>query len=345
MTYRQARKQQYSIARKYGVRSTLRSTAATATINPQRNRAIQSNITGLALFLAKFLSGKGNITVSTDKYSGGYAISKTAKGYDIVVPDWETYILPLNDKDKYRIYRSGVWHESCHARFTPEGVFTFGTDRVKVTEPLVHDVINILEDRRIEDLGVTQWKGYVPERIFTNAYAWSRRMDVGEFWNTFLKQHFDENKGEYTLDDLYVRTRKANMRHEAFLQRLLVGKIKGERIIPAVERDKIERAAKKVEEEYAKLENKDDKTIFGRLAYLTNKVINDLELKYWQPPITQVGESSWDQTFKPKPPLPGKDKQEVKAGIDDYFDEIMNVEFVCEKCGKHYARKFGVRED
>ena len=78
---------------------------------------------------------------------------------------------------------------------------------------------------------------------------------------------------------------------------------------------------------------------------MTNKTINDLELKYWQPPITQVGESSWDQTFKPKPPLPGKDKQEVKAGIDDYFDEIMNVEFVCEKCGKHYARKFGVRED
>ena len=346
MTYKQttARKQ-YNVMRKHGTLHLMISS------NPSKDRAIQSNISGLALFLAKFLSGKGNIVISTDPDSTGYGISrtKTPHGqtqYNITVPEWGTYKLPLDDKDKYRIYRSGVWHESMHAKYTPEEVFTFGVSSGDVvTDPLEHDVINIIEDRRIEDLGVKEWHGYVPERLFTNAFAWSRRMDVAEFWNTYLKQHFDENKGEYTLDDDAVKTRKAHMRHEAFLQRLLVGKIRGGRDIPAVERDKIDREAEYVEGELNKLEKTDNLTlIFKRLADLTRKVIKDLEMRYYQPKITKVGESSWDQTFKPKPQQPD-DKQKTRAGIDDYFDEIMSIEFICTKCGKHYAKKLGVRED
>ena len=342
MTYaRTARKQYSAMRRKHG--APLRS----AVHGYARDRAIQSNISGLALFLAKYLSGKGNIRVSTGG-SGAYGISRTeAAGrtrYDITVPEWGSYKLPLDDKDKYRVYRSGVWHESMHAKHTPEEVFTFGTKGDAVAEPLAHDVINIIEDRRIEDLGVKEWKGYAPERLFTNAFAWSRRMDVGDFWKAYLAQHFDESKGEYTVDDGYVNTRKANMRHEAFLQRLLVGKIKGGREIPAVERDRIERVAEYVEGELRRLEGVGDQhRIFERLADLTRKVIKDLELQWYQPKITRKGESSWDQTFEPRPTDP-KDKQATKAGIDDYFDEIMSVEVVCEKCGKHYAKKYGLRE-
>jgi len=62
---------------------------------------------------------------------------------------------------------------------------------------LAHDVINIIEDRRIEDLGVKMWPGYVRERLFSNAYAWSQRMNVGDFWKTFLEHHYDEKTEKY----------------------------------------------------------------------------------------------------------------------------------------------------
>jgi len=348
VTYRRNAAKQY-------VRKPIHGALLRSAVNPSiasaRDRAVQSNISGLALFLAKFLSGKGNIVVSTDPYSPGYGVSRMEHEghptrYNITVPEWSTYNLPLDDRDKYRIYRDGVWHEAMHTKHTPEGIFKFGVGHDTggneiLADPLEHDVINIIEDRRIEDLGVKEWHGYVPERLFSNAFAWSRRMDVGEFWKTYLKQDFDEAKGEYTLDTVYIKTRKAHMRHEAFLQRLLVGRIKGGRELPQLERNKIEDEVDLAERLLNKLE-KEDETLTDKLGQLTRKVIKDLEMQYYQPKITKFGESSWDQTFKPHPQ---DDKQETKAGIDDYFDEIMTIEVVCTKCGKHYAKKLGVRED
>jgi redox-regulated HSP33 family molecular chaperone len=120
-----------------------------------------------------------------------------------------------------------------------------------------------------------------------------------------------------------------------------VGRIKGGRELPQLERNKIEDEVDLAERLLNKLE-KEDETLTDKLGQLTRKVIKDLEMQYYQPKITKFGESSWDQTFKPRPQ---DDKQETRAGIDDYFDEVMTIEVVCTKCGKHYAKKLGVRED
>ena len=235
-------------------------------------------------------------------------------------------------------------HNSQHVAETPDQVFTFGTRGEEVKEPLAHDTINILEDRRIEDIGVEKWPGYASERLFTNAYAWTRRMDVGAFWNAYLKMHYDDVNRMYLKDEEYIRERKGHMRHEAFLQRLLVMKIKGWDQLPIGERDLIEHEATMVEHELTKLRKQSPETIYRKLAQLSMQVIKDLELKDYVPEVTHVGESTWDQSFKPHTPTPGE-SQETRTGIDDYFDQLMTVEVVCSGCGKHYTRKLGVRED
>jgi hypothetical protein len=298
----------------------------------------------LTLFLSKFLSGKGDVTITPG--ARGYSMSAEKVGsrtvYTIHVPTWEDYNLPLDPEDKWRIYRSGVWHESMHAKYTPEEVIKIGSVNNRVVDPLEHDVANIIEDRRIEDLGSKYWKGYVSERLFSNGYAWSQRMDVGDFWKTYLNQWFDPNTGNYDpAAQSFLKPRLAHMRHEAVLQRLITGKIKGGREIPIQEREKIEKAAEQVESELDRLDPEDLDRVYRTVADLTSKVIRDLELHHWKPDITQLGEDSWDQSFREDHVAHGK--QETRAGIDDYFDELMTVEVICEKCGQHYVKKYGLR--
>jgi hypothetical protein len=240
-----------------------------------------------------------------------------------------------------------VWHEAQHAAETPAQVYGFGADKqMRVTEPLAHDLINILEDRRIEDIGVEKWRGYTSERLFSNGYAWTRRMDCGAFWKAYLEQHFDPIAQKYTRTDPFIMARIGNMRHEAFLQRLLVMKIKGWDKLPIYERDLIEKEAKLVEQELAPLRrgNVSDAQIFDKLSFLSLKVIHDLELKEYRPEISRVGQSSWDQSFESHQPV-GNEEEQTRAGIDDYFDELLTVEVVCSECKQHYTRKLGTRKD
>ena len=215
-------------------------------------------------------------------------------------------------------------------------------------------MINIIEDRRIEDLGVKEWKGSKRERLFSNAYAYTRRMKVDEFFNLYLKQHYDFAKGEYIFPpndyarEKIIRTRIANMRHEAFLQRLLVKRIKGHENLPHAELRVIDKEARMVEKQLEKIEPirdnlKERHRIFTVLANLSMKVIRDLGLQFYTPQLTKVGESSWDQSFDSTTVNPG-DEEKTRAGIDDYFDEMMSIEVVCADCGAHYSKKLGVRE-
>ncbi|MGA3110490.1 MAG: hypothetical protein ABSE15_00475 [Candidatus Bathyarchaeia archaeon] len=319
----------------------------------QQSKAIQANISSISLFLAKYLSGRNNIVISPQPDSSGYSVGKRKltggqEIFEINVPHWETYKLPLDDKSKYRIYRNGIWHEGQHIDSTPAQVYGYGVDKdMQVTEPLAHDVINIIEDRRIEDIGIEKWRGYSSERLFSNGYAWTRRMDCGDFWKAYLEQHFDASTNKYSTAGMFVTQRLGHMRHEAFLQRLLVMKIKGWDKLPIYERDLIEKEARMVEQELAKIRRPkmSDKEIFEKLASLTLKVIHDLELKDYRPEITKVGESSWDQSFQSDPNVHRpEDEQQTRQGIDDYFDELLTVEVVCADCGKHYTRKLGTRE-
>ena len=148
-----------------------------------RRRAFQSvaNVMDVTNFLAKYLSGQQNVVVSPSQHaSAGFAAGprKTYQGkqfWNITVPHWAYYDLPVKGFDKYRIYRVGVWHEACHVRFTPLHLFDILKDQ---KDPIVRELINVIEDRRIEELGVKEWPGYLPERIYQQAYAYALRPKV-----------------------------------------------------------------------------------------------------------------------------------------------------------------------
>jgi len=356
LAYRRTARRTYGQFRRKGLapKALKLSAAAPASKNVFKTREFQSNITDIALFLAKFLSGKNEVSINP--IHSGFACRIVGKGgkkyYEILVPKWSEYNLPLDPKSKYRIYREGLWHEACHIRYTPEEIYSIGADKGRLVDPLRHDVANIIEDRRIEDLGTKMWPGYKAERLFSNAYFWSQRMDVGEFWKTYLEPYYDPQKGEFRKpsggwEEEWLKRRISHMRHEAFLQRLITGKIKGAENLPLKERQLIEDVAAYVEDELKKItkENVSGSRVYNTVKSLTDKVIKDLQLQHYSPPIWAVGQSSWDVTFTPEwaENQGTDDREKVRAGIDDYFDEIVKVEYICTVCGKPYTKIYGHR--
>ena len=205
--------------------------------------------------------------------------------------------------------------------------------------------MNIIEDRRIEDLGTDLWKGYKSERLFKNAYFWALRDDVGELWSKLVQPVLDSGADP---NEKWVEKRIARVRHEAFLQRLLAGKIKGGTNLPPKEWLKIDETARHVEEELKKLEKdkNDQRKVHQKLVELTQKVIGDLELKEFQPDVKEIGDTSWDKTFTQEyADEKGKNKRETEKEMDTYFDEIWKVEKVCPVCGEHFVKTYGVRKD
>ena len=372
--YKRAASRTYHQKRKMLKKTSLRSSFSANLSNVTGTREFQSNITDIMFFLAKFLSGKSNIAFTPMQGKVGFACAREKRDgtvyYRIIAPSWSHFNVPLDPHQKYRIYRSCIWHEACHARYTPAEVFYYGAKpdpnltedvpdivKYRVEDPLRHDVINIIEDRRIEDMGVEMWPGYKHERLFSNAYFWSQRMDVGEFFERYLSHFYDDKTGKYDISSMippgsnskvrrayreYLNRRIARMRHEAFLQRLITGKIKGADKLPLKERQLIENVAAEVEDALKPIEKEDASKakVVETLVNLTEKVIKKLKLKYYKPPIRRLGDSSWNQTFEE--PME-TDPKEVKAGIDDYFDEIIEVEYICTKCGRPYSRRYGHR--
>jgi hypothetical protein len=302
-----------------------------------------ANIMDLSRFLARYLSGKSNVMVSALKNKAGFGVSLVNVGnkpfYKVTVPDWRTYDIPLQGFDKYRIYRNGIWHEASHARYTPDGIFTL--------RDLEFSVANIVEDRRIEDLGVGEWPGYLPERLHSNAYGYAMRPDVGDLWS---------QAGKYSSDPSVEGAMERAARYEAFLQRLIVGKIKGADKIPKEERERIEEVAREVESELRRMRkfSDDHSTVFDRLRKLVKKVIEKLNLKGHtpDPPKTASGPDGrggdWEDTFTEEYARQrGGKPEDVEGEMEEFFDEAEKEaeareekagkkEEVCEKCGRHF---------
>ena len=199
--------------------------------------------------------------------------------------------MPIQGFDRYRIYREGVWHETMHIKHSPPKLFTYGSG-------VEHDVLNILEDRRIEDLGVEEWTGYIPERLYTQAYAYALRPRVDSI----------------TLPE--------GRRYESFIQRLLIGKVKGK--LSPQETQLIETTAQYVEEELKKLKGKDQDEIFYSMGDLTKEVMNRLKL---DPNMTiphyKGSHDSWVATFTEQYGR-GRDPQEVEKDMEEFFKEKEN---------------------
>jgi len=257
-----------------------------------------ANVMDVANFLSRYLSGKQNVLLVPVRHpAAGFAVgprmSPSGKPYyQMLIPHWETYQLAVKGFDKYRIFRTGIWHESCHVKYTPEALYLKGTQR-----DVVNDLINIIEDRRIEDLGVKEWQGYIPERLYTQAYAYALRPKVDEIKN------------------------RDHRVFEAFLQRLLIGKIKGN--LPPDEAKIVEEAAQMVERKLSKLDERaSDHTISKEVLNLALDVRKLLGLG--QPaPISSAGAgSAWEDTFTAEYARhSGKSRDEIEKEMDEWFKE------------------------
>lgn len=342
MSYRRPARQSYEQVRRRG--------RLLASIAPRKGGGGQvfsaaghrayANIMDLSRFLAKYLSGKSNVMVSAQKQKAGFSVVRTSVGnkpfYRVTVPDWRTYDIPLQGFDKYRIYRNGVWHEASHARYTPDEIFNLSG--------LEFNVANIVEDRRIEDLGVGEWPGYLPERLHSNAYGYAMRPDVGDLWS---------QAETYTGDPSLKYELKRAARYEAFLQRFIVGKIKGADKISKEERERIEEVAREAEGELRRMRkfSDDHSKVFDRLRILVDKIITKLELRGFTPapPKTASGPDGrggdWEDTFTEEyTRQQGAKPEDVEEGMEEFFDEAEKEAEAKEKTGKKEGAPSGEGE-
>ena len=139
----------------------------------------------IATFLARCWSNDPNVVVS-------FSRSAHASGGTIYVPSIES--LGGKPLDRYRQMRVSIWHASMKRRLSRRemsGDHAFGF------------VLNVLEVRRAERIGLQQWRGMAGEVIFNYAFQWMYRP---------------------LLNSVYGRPRIA----EAFLQHFLFGDVKGD---------------------------------------------------------------------------------------------------------------------
>ncbi|MGB9672089.1 MAG: hypothetical protein ACPLZY_02965, partial [Candidatus Norongarragalinales archaeon] len=265
----------------------------------QKATSIGANIADLTHFLASYLSGEPNVSIHPTGTTFASTIVINRGGHPprtwaMFVPAWDTYDIPLKvGFDKYRVYRNGIWHEAMHIRFTPEELFEWG-------ENLKRQVFNIIEDRRIEDLGVEYWTGYAPERLYAHAYGWALRPSVD------------------TIQD--KRKRIA----EAFLQRMVVGKVKGK--LDKAEAELIEQTAKYAEKRIGEANKETDKMRkIAILRSLVDEVVTKLDLKDPNDPnsapLPDFGSRSpWEATFTPRY-TPTKSPEEIEEDMEEFFKE------------------------
>lgn len=300
-SYLKSQKLQYNVPRRSFLKGKLKAKMVKGSwrgIQPRREAsAVAVNVADITQFLAKYLSGKPDVAIRPIPEAAGFATTvewtkppAARPVHTITLPAWDAFDLPFKGFDRYRIYRSGVWHEANHVRHTPLPLYKWQSSAEQT-------FFNIIEDRRIEDLGVEDWPGYLPERIYTQAYAYSLRPEVD----------------------------KINDRHqavtEAFMQRLLIGKYKGS--LPKDEAEKVEEAARNVEEQLKKLKGADEQTLTKRLRELTQETIAKLQIPPDASTPTYGSESPWTDTFNPDYPYrQGKSSRDVEEGMEEFFKDL-----------------------
>ncbi|HXV51045.1 MAG TPA: VWA domain-containing protein, partial [Nitrosopumilaceae archaeon] len=143
----------------------------------------------IATFLVRRWSGKDNITIEISNKTE----TRTRLHENRVI------ITPIdryngNNFQKYRQFRTSLWHEAMRVRFCK---------KILSSDHAFGFILNTIETRRIELLGRRIWQGMDEELIFNYSYMWSYRPLLGSVYG------------------------KARM-VEAFYQYFLIGDIKGE---------------------------------------------------------------------------------------------------------------------
>jgi len=143
----------------------------------------------IATFLTRRWSGKENVTVEFSKIKQSETRLKEKR--ILLMPNEHYY---GNEFQKYRQFRASIWYESmrlkhCQKILSNDHAFGF--------------ILNAIETRRIELLGIKIWRGMVDELIFNYTNMWLSRANLSSifgkartveaFYQYFL---FDDIKGE-----------------------------------------------------------------------------------------------------------------------------------------------------
>ncbi|HEX2013996.1 MAG TPA: VWA domain-containing protein, partial [Nitrososphaera sp.] len=156
----------------------------------------------IATFLARRWSGNGKVVMSLVPEKAPAA--KPDKN-QITLPLLNYY--PGTDFQKYRQWRVALWYESMRMRYST---------KVQSYEHAYGFVLNTVETKRVEILGLREWEGMGSELAFNEGISWMSRQ---------------------LLNSIYGKYRTA----EAFSQYFLTGYLKGE--LFGGEFDKVKRAS------------------------------------------------------------------------------------------------------
>ena len=143
----------------------------------------------IATFLTRRWSGKENVTVEFSKIKQSETRLKEKR--ILLMPNEHYY---GDDFQKYRQFRASIWYESMRLKYC---------EKIMSNDHAFGFILNAIETRRIELLGVKVWKGMVEELIFNYTNMWLSRANLGSifgkartveaFYQYFL---FDDIKGE-----------------------------------------------------------------------------------------------------------------------------------------------------
>ncbi len=143
----------------------------------------------IATFLTRRWSGKENVTVEFSKIKQSETRLKEKR--ILLMPNENYY---GDDFQKYRQFRTSIWYESMRLKYC---------EKILSNDHAFGFILNAIETRRIELLGIKIWKGMVEELIFNYTNMWLSRSNLGSifgkariveaFYQYFL---FDDIKGE-----------------------------------------------------------------------------------------------------------------------------------------------------
>ncbi len=143
----------------------------------------------IATFLTRRWSGKENVTVEFSKIKQSETRLKEKR--ILLMPNENYY---GDDFQKYRQFRTSIWYESMRLKYC---------EKILSNDHAFGFILNAIETRRIELLGIKTWKGMVEELIFNYTNMWLSRSNLGSifgkariveaFYQYFL---FDGIKGE-----------------------------------------------------------------------------------------------------------------------------------------------------
>jgi len=139
-----------------------------------------------------------------------FAANETGIQPLVMLPKWSKFNLPVEGYESWILYRQGTWHEAQHLKFSPRGLYRLNPDIPGLDPRISRALVNIIEDRRVNDLGVTDHVGAIPGRKYEQGYA------------AFLRA--DEERGLGPLDQ--IEPPEAQI-FEAFTQKMLLGGLNG----------------------------------------------------------------------------------------------------------------------